>query len=95
MAILAYVPWIVTNVPLSPSIRAMKENIYFTTLLADSNMGDNLKGLCNAPTHQIWQSLDIVVRIGESIMTQDEEVGHITLDKPKVVRPLVNARRYN
>ena len=72
----------------------MSESIYFTALLADSNLSDNLKGLCNAPTHAVWQSLDIVVRIGESIMTQDEEIGHITMDKPKVVRPMVNARRY-
>ena len=93
-AIVAFIPWLLSNVPASPAIRAQQESIYFTTLLADSNLGDNLKGLCNAPTHAIWQSLDIVVRIGESIMTQDEEIGHITMDKPKVVRPLVNARKY-
>jgi hypothetical protein len=90
----AFVPWLLSNVPAGPAIRAMNESIYFTTLLADSNLGDNLKGLCNAPTHAIWQSLDVIVRIGESIMTQDEVVGHITMDKPKVVRPLVNARCY-
>ena len=87
-------PWLISNVPAGPAIRALNESIYFTTLLADSNLGDNLKGLCNAPTHAIWQSLDVIVRIGESIMTQDEAVGHITMDKPKVVRPLINARRY-
>jgi hypothetical protein len=94
MAAVAYIPWLFSNIPVGPAIRAMNESIYFTALLADSNLSDNLKGLCNAPTHAIWQSLDIVVRIGESIMTQDEAVGHITMDKPKVVRPMVNARKY-
>jgi hypothetical protein len=94
IAIFAFIPWLLSAVPAGPAIRAQQESIYFTTLLADSNLGDNLKGLCNAPTHAIWQSLDIVVRIGESIMTQDEDIGHITMDKPKVVRPMVNARKY-
>ena len=94
LAVAAYIPWLFSSVPAGPAIRAMNESIYFTALLADSNLSDNLKGLCNAPTHAVWQSLDIIVRIGESIMTQDEAVGHITMDKPKVVRPMVNARRY-
>ena len=94
VSIAAFIPWIFCKSPAGPAIRAMNESIYFTTLLADSNLSDNLKGLCNAPTYAIWQALDVSVRIGESIMTQDDAVGHITMDKPKVVRPLVNARRY-
>ena len=94
LATLAFVPWLLSDIPAGPAIRAMKECIYFATLLSDSNLADNLKGQSNSATHQLWQSLDIIVRIGESIMTQDEEIGHITMDKAKVVRPMSNGRRY-
>jgi hypothetical protein len=90
----AFLPWFLNKAPAGPAIRAVKESVYFTTLLADSNFSDNLRGLCNAPTFAIWQGLDIVVRVGESVESMDDEVGHITMDKPKLVRPLTNGRRY-
>jgi len=90
-----FVPWLMSDCPSGPAIRAVKDNIYFTTLLADSNFSDHIRGLCNAPSYAIWQGLDIVVRVGESIESVEEEVGHITMDKPKLVRPMVNGRKYN
>jgi hypothetical protein len=95
IAILAFIPWIVSSVPSGPAMRALLENAYFTALLADSNLGDGLKGLSNAPSHAIWQTLDRDVRIGEAIGTQDDEIGHITMDKTKFVTPLINGRRYS
>ena len=91
---LAYIPWMLNSSPAGPAIRAVKESIYFTTLLSDSNLGDNIRGLCNAQTFSIWQALDVRVRVGEHVESIDEDVGHITMDKPKMVRPLVNGRKY-
>ena len=91
---LAFIPWLLNHTPAGPAIRAVKESAYFTTLLADSSFGDNLRGLCNAPTFAIWQSLDLVVQIGESMETVEDLNGHITMDKKKLVRRLTNGRKY-
>jgi hypothetical protein len=90
-----FVPWILSSSPASPAIRAVRDIIYFTTLLSDSNFSDHIRGLCNAPTYAIWQGLDITVRVGEGLDSVENEVGHITMDKPKLVRPLVNGRQYS
>lgn len=94
ISLILYIPWLISNTPVGPAMRAIKESIYFTTLLGDSNYSEHLRGLCNAPTHAIWQALDVVVRVGESVATRDDEVGFITLDKPKFVRELTNGRKY-
>jgi hypothetical protein len=57
-------------------------------------MNNGFHELCNAQTHMIWQALDVIVRIGESIQTVSEEVGHVAMDKPKLVRNLVNGKKY-
>jgi hypothetical protein len=94
LALSAFVPWILNSAPAGPGIRAVREGPYFTTLLADSNFSDNIRGLCNAPTFAIWQGLDVRVRVGEAVETMDDEVGHIVMDKAKMVRQLVNGRKY-
>jgi hypothetical protein len=90
----AFIPWLINSSPATPAIRAVKENAYFTTLLADSNFSENIRGLCNAPTFAIWQALDATVKVGESVESMEEDVGHIVMEKPKLVRPLVNGRKY-
>ena len=93
-AMLAFVPWLINTSPAGPAIRAVKEFIYFTTLLGDSNYSDNIRNLCNAQTFAIWQGLDVKVRVGEAVDTVDEDMGRITMDKIKIVRQLVNGRKY-
>jgi len=93
-SVAAFVPWMLSDKPAGPAIRAVKESIYFTTLLADSNFSDHIRGLCNAPSYAIWQGLDVIVRVGEAVDSVDDEVGHITMDKPKLVRPMTNGRKY-
>jgi hypothetical protein len=92
--ILAYVPWIISNTPFGPAIRLIKEKVYFTALVSSSSFNFGFSELCNSPTHSIWQVLDVHAVIGESIKTINDEAGHVVVDKPKLVRPLTNGRRY-
>jgi hypothetical protein len=94
LSILCFIPWLMSENPIGPAVRAVRQSVYFTTLLADSNFSDNIRGLCNAPGFAIWQGLDVVVQVGESIKSVQDDIGHITMDKKKFVRELVNGRRY-
>jgi hypothetical protein len=94
IAIGAYVPWLINEDPILPCIRVLKDNIYFSTLLNSSSINTGFYELCNAPSHAMWQAIDLIARIGETIQTVSEEIGHICMDKPKLVRKLVNGKRY-
>ena len=94
IAMAGFIPWMLCKDPIGPAVRILSENIYFTTLLNSSSVNNGFHELCNAQTHMIWQSLDVIVRIGESIQTVSEEVGHVTMDKPKLIRKLVNGKKY-
>lgn len=91
---LAFIPWLLSNNPIGPAVRFLNEKIYMIALLRTSNVHSGIDQLCNAPSFQIWQNLDLVLKIGESVLTMSEEAGHIVLDKAKMVKPLVNGRRY-
>jgi len=91
---LAFVPWVISQSPIGPAVRIIQHSEYFTTFLRNSSIASNLEGLCNAPKHSIWQALDVNVRVGEAVGSRDEVVGTLTLDKPKMVRELINGRRY-
>jgi len=75
-------------------VRAIKDSIFFTTLLCSTTIDNGFHELCNSPTHELWQALDVNVRIGETIQTMSEDVGHVTMDKPKLVTGLKNGKRY-
>lgn len=91
---LAFIPWMLSSNPILPAMRFMKEKIYMIALIKTCKVNFGGDQLCNAPSFQIWQSLDLVLKIGESVQTINDEAGHITLDKPKMVKALVNGRRY-
>lgn len=92
---LCYLPWFLTEAPIGPAIRLITDSVYFTTLVHSSTLY-NSETLCNAQPYVIWQALDIVVRIGETFRSRDEEiVGHITMDRPKFIAALTNGRKYN
>lgn len=80
--------------PIGPAIRATQEVIYFVVLLSTSRIGQGLYEYSNAESFEIWQSLDVTVRIGESVNTIEDELGQIVADKPKYVRNLQFSRRY-
>lgn len=80
--------------PIGPAVRILTEKVYMIALIKTSSVQVGIDQLCNAPTHQIWQNLDIVLKVGESVQTVHEETGHIVLDKYKMVKPLKNGRKY-
>jgi hypothetical protein len=95
ISLLAYLVWFFSPYPLGPAIRATHDYIYFVTLLAPTQMTTGLYELGNSESFFIWQELDIFGRIGEAIHTIDQPTGRIVLDKPNLVRPLQNGRKYH
>nr|KAJ3421776.1 hypothetical protein HK105_002333 [Polyrhizophydium stewartii] len=94
LSALAFVPWLRSVVPIGPGVRALREPVYFTTLINSSSVCHGFDQLCNAQIHAIWQNLDLVVRIGEPIGTRTEGVGHISMDRPKLIGAMTNGKRY-
>lgn len=94
LSLLSFVPWLLSKTPILPAVRAVHEGVYFTVLLMNSSMTENLDMMNNAPTYAIWHNLDKVVKVGEHVSSIEEDVGVIIMDKPKVVKPLKNGRRY-
>ncbi|KAI9342019.1 hypothetical protein BDR26DRAFT_836734 [Obelidium mucronatum] len=94
-SILAFSVWLFSPTPVGPAVRATQEPIYLITLLQSSNnVGIGLNDLCNAESYSIWQRLDVRCRIGEHISTMEDEIGKIVVDKPSLVRPLQNGKKY-
>ncbi|KAJ3071646.1 hypothetical protein HDU98_005005 [Podochytrium sp. JEL0797] len=94
-SIAAFILWFMSPNPIGPAIRATQESIYLMTLLTSSpHLGIGINELCNAETYAIWQRLDVVCRIGESVDTLDDEVGKIIVDKPSLVRAIQNGKKY-
>ncbi|TPX34475.1 hypothetical protein SmJEL517_g02827 [Synchytrium microbalum] len=92
--VVAFVPWLLSSSPISPGVRAVRDEAYFMTLLSGAGLLSGFGLFGNSPTYTIWQNLDVVARIGESMQTIEDEVGKISLDKVKLVRPLKNGRKY-
>ncbi|TPX34476.1 hypothetical protein SmJEL517_g02826 [Synchytrium microbalum] len=96
ICIVAFLPWLLSNVPIGPGVRFVREEAYFTTLLTKSpHLTADMVNFGNSPTYSLWQSLDLVARIGEGISTLEAEIGTIVIDRPKHVRALKNGRRFN
>ena len=73
--------WFFATSPIAPAIRLIHDPTYFMTLLADSPFTIFLNGTNNAPKHVIWQALDTVGRLGETLDTLNEQIGHIKIDR--------------
>ncbi|KAJ3218780.1 hypothetical protein HDU67_004028 [Dinochytrium kinnereticum] len=86
--------WVLHKHPITPALRALRDPSYFMTLLADSPFSINLAGTANAPSYVFWQALDMVVKIGESVDTLSEPIGHVRMEREKFVRPLSNEKAY-
>jgi hypothetical protein len=93
-SLLAYIPWFLSEDCIGPGIRIIQNQPYFSTLVSCSRLAMGTDEMCNAPAYQIWQRMDVVMRVGESIDTVDDEMGHLILDKPKMVSGIKNGKRY-
>ncbi|KAI8838721.1 hypothetical protein BJ741DRAFT_707156 [Chytriomyces cf. hyalinus JEL632] len=94
LALLLSSVWFLSPVPLGPAIRIVTQPIFFIALLSESPFGVNLQGTANGQSHVMWQQLDLVARIGESLDTLGEPIGRIRLDRPRMVKNLKNGRFY-
>ncbi|KAI9351331.1 hypothetical protein BDR26DRAFT_797953 [Obelidium mucronatum] len=86
--------WFFSPVPLGPAIKVVTHPMYFISLLCESPFWINLQGTANAQNHVMWQNLDHITRIGESLDTLGEPIGRIKLERPRMVKNLVNGRIY-
>jgi hypothetical protein len=73
--------WYLLQNPIGPAVRILRDPVYFTTLLGDSPFNSFLQGTNNAPNHVVWQALDTLVRVGESLEPLDDFVGQIKLER--------------
>ncbi|KAI8609529.1 hypothetical protein BC830DRAFT_1150060 [Chytriomyces sp. MP71] len=87
--------WFLERNPLAVVIRIVREPSFFLGVFANSGFSDRLQGsvLIREPS-AIWGRLDVDARIGESIWTEDDECGLLTIDSPHLIIPLVNGRMY-
>ncbi|KAJ3308748.1 hypothetical protein HDU76_003827, partial [Blyttiomyces sp. JEL0837] len=86
--------WLFLNKPILPAMRVVEDPSFFMALLTDSPFTFNLIGTAYAPKHVIWQSLDTVVRVGESVDSLELPVGRVKIERPRLVRPFTNGRMY-
>ncbi|ORY52424.1 hypothetical protein BCR33DRAFT_317577 [Rhizoclosmatium globosum] len=86
--------WLFSPVPLGPAINIVTKPMYFISLLCESPFWVSLQGTANAQGHVVWQQLDHITRIGESLDTLGEPIGRIKIERPKMVKNLVNGRIY-
>ena len=94
LSMISYGIWFIYKFPIGPGIRMHADDIYFITLLTSSSMNSNLINLGSSETSEIWQMLDGTFRVGEGINSIEDEIGQLVLEKPAVVRNLINGRRY-
>ncbi|KAJ3273630.1 hypothetical protein HDV01_004239 [Terramyces sp. JEL0728] len=90
-----FLPWLFSKEPIGPGVRFVKSPTYFTVLVASSNSIARSTCFGNAPEHVIWQGTDIVLRLGEQAATRaDPELGHIVIDRPRMVSYLQHGKWY-
>ena len=88
LAFLAYIPWIQNPYPILPAVQAAHDPIIFSLLSSKNAMtSSKMKGMSsNIEGALMWPKLDMVLRIGESVLTyEDPERGVVLMDKPKMV----------
>lgn len=88
VAFAGYVPWLINHHPILPAIQICQDQIILSLLSAkNAVITTRMKGLTsNFDSNIAWPKMDIVLRIGESILTaEDPERGVILMDKPKMV----------
>ena len=73
--------WFYEGTVITPAIKAISDPVYLIALLSESPFMDMVRGTVNSQRHVIWQSLDVVVRIGESLDIIDENIGKIRMDR--------------
>lgn len=72
---MVHVPWFLSKNPIGPATRLHNDNAYFATLLSSSSQCQDIVEMCNSESFEIWQALDHVVRVGESLNSYEDDIG--------------------
>jgi hypothetical protein len=97
LAFAAYIPWLMNPYPILPAIQAAQDHIIFSLLSSKNAVtSSRMKGMSsNIDGALMWPKLDIVLRVGESVLTaEDPERGVVLLDKPKMVTDMSYDKTY-
>ena len=96
IAVIAFLPWILSERPVGPGVRLIRDKSYCITVITQSSLLDDAVDLSNAPSASVWQLLDVDVRLGESLNTVgDPDYGTMILDVPRRVLPFKNGKNYS
>jgi hypothetical protein len=72
-----YMPWLKSNVLITPAVRFILDKVHFATQINSSTIFRGKKRLTNAATYTIWQEFTEVVRIGERLKDKDKPIGKV------------------
>ncbi len=75
LGLLAHLPWLISTNPIGPATRIHLDNAYFATLMSSSSQCQDIVEMCNSESFEIWQALDRVVRVGESLNSYEDDLG--------------------
>ncbi|KAJ3317763.1 hypothetical protein HDV06_001246 [Boothiomyces sp. JEL0866] len=94
MCLLSFIPWLAASKPIGPGVRIASDRTYFTVMV-NSTAVQSLGIVPLMETDIMWNKFDIIVRVGESKQTKDdEELGKIALDLPKLVSHFTWGKSY-
>jgi hypothetical protein len=96
ISLLGFIPWLISKNPIYPAVRLSKDHTYFTVMVSKPETAHIVTTIKpNCEKDYIWPRMDNVLRLGEKLSTrEDPDQGDITLDKPKLVAPLINGKVY-
>jgi len=97
LALVAFMPWMISSYPILPAYEMSKSPIAFTMMATRSRIvSTKMKSLSgNIEDAYMWPRMDVILRLGESVDTvEDMDLGLIVLDKPKNVAFLTMGKEY-
>ena len=84
VALISYIPWLLSRNPILPAVQAAQDPMIFSLLSSKNAITTSRMNSMppNIDENLMWPKLDIVLRIGESILTaEDPERGVVLMDK--------------
>ena len=93
--LIAYIPWLLSDNLISPGVRVVTETANTMTMMSQSKVVlAIMETISYDSVDIIWKKLDTIVRVGEPVGNNDDVVGRLCLDKPKLVHTLRNGKKY-
>ncbi|KAI8914364.1 hypothetical protein EDD86DRAFT_199168 [Gorgonomyces haynaldii] len=97
VSLLMSLPYLIVSFPMGVGIRFCLDSSFFRLMLQQPLQEGIIKDYYqpNAESAFILPTLDVVLRLGESMKTRDDpDIGNICLGKPKLISNFINGKLY-